>query len=223
VVDVNSHVPCSFFAKLKRRKRDNVKWRHLCLFVGFFCVGCSEETQKRKVPSASQQGSNVQGASFEFSDNLKWAVSRRAWMASLPKGNDDHGSFYDKPADLRIARLARRLLDEGGKEVCVHFVADRDLCVRLTTAGFCMPTNKIKQVFGAISACHQNCAALYLKFPGEYSIGTGYGLSVDGIWRNHSWLVSVDGSILETTEKRIIYFGLVLGRAESQKFCSKEL
>lgn len=37
---------------------------------------------------------------------------------------------------------------------------------------------------------------------------TGYGLSDDGVWRSHSWVMCHD-ALHETTEARIAYFGVV--------------
>jgi hypothetical protein len=39
-------------------------------------------------------------------------------------------------------------------------------------------------------------------------IATGYALSDDGLWRQHSWDVLRDG-ILETTKARQKYFGIL--------------
>lgn len=48
-------------------------------------------------------------------------------------------------------------------------------------------------------------------------IGSGYALSADGLWRQHSWGILRDG-ILETTERRIKYFGLILQDERANRF-----
>jgi hypothetical protein len=60
------------------------------------------------------------------------------------------------------------------------------------------------------SSCHQNVAALWPKKRfGIVGIATGYALSRDGLWRQHSWGILREG-VLETTEARLKYFGIVL-------------
>jgi hypothetical protein len=60
------------------------------------------------------------------------------------------------------------------------------------------------------SMCHQNVAALWKgRHKGVVGIATGYGLSDDGLWRRHSWATLRDG-VLETTEERQRYFGILL-------------
>jgi hypothetical protein len=56
--------------------------------------------------------------------------------------------------------------------------------------------------------CHRNAATLWRTGHCD-AIGTGYALSVDGLWREHSWAVR-DDQIVETTEPRLKYFGLVM-------------
>lgn len=56
------------------------------------------------------------------------------------------------------------------------------------------------------SECHANCEALYQKNK-THKIYTGYALSKDGLWRNHSWIITKNGSIIETTELRVLYLG----------------
>ena len=67
-------------------------------------------------------------------------------------------------------------------------------------------------------ACHENVAAMWID--GEIpSIGTGYALSDDDLWRQHSWGVAADGVVVETTVEREIYVGIVLSaRAASMQF-----
>jgi hypothetical protein len=62
---------------------------------------------------------------------------------------------------------------------------------------------------GMASSCHRNAVELWRQGTAT-AIGTGYGLSDDGLWREHSWGVASDGSVLETTEPRTTYFGVAL-------------
>lgn len=60
---------------------------------------------------------------------------------------------------------------------------------------------------GQRSDCHRNAVRLWRE--GEaVALGTGYALSADGLWREHSWGVGREGELLETTEPRASYFGV---------------
>ena len=68
------------------------------------------------------------------------------------------------------------------------------------------------------SQCHQNAAIAWArKESGVVGIGTGYALSDDGLWRQHSWGVLREG-ILETTAPRIKYFGILLQGCDADSF-----
>ena len=54
---------------------------------------------------------------------------------------------------------------------------------------------------------------------GLIGIGTGYALSVDGLWRQHSWGVARD-LIIESTEARVKYFGRLLRGADADMFAA---
>src|SRR3954453_21146479 len=69
------------------------------------------------------------------------------------------------------------------------------------------------------SGCHRNVAKLWLRVPRRlFANGTGYALSDDGLWRQHSWGVKEDGTIVETTVVRLKYFGLVLRGRDADLF-----
>jgi hypothetical protein len=65
--------------------------------------------------------------------------------------------------------------------------------------------------------CHSNCAQLWDKHPKTYKIATGWALSDDGIWRQHTWLLK-GKTIIETTLSRVMYYGIVFGDKESNLF-----
>jgi len=59
-------------------------------------------------------------------------------------------------------------------------------------------------------SCHDNVAAVWkARRFGIIALASGYALSDDGLWRRHSWGILGDG-VLETTEARLKYFGIVL-------------
>ena len=70
------------------------------------------------------------------------------------------------------------------------------------------------------SHCHQNVSAAWKSKRSLHriiAIGTGYALSPDGLWRQHSWGVLRDG-LLETTEARVKYFGILHHGIEADYF-----
>ena len=73
----------------------------------------------------------------------------------------------------------------------------------------------------AQSGCHQNTAALWrARKLGIVGIGTGYALSPDGLWRQHTWGIRREG-VIETTEERVKYFGLVLQGPAADLFAKR--
>ena len=65
--------------------------------------------------------------------------------------------------------------------------------------------------------CHSNCAQFWDKNPKTCRIATGWALSNDGIWRQHTWLLK-GKAVIETTEPRTLYYGIVLGDEEANSF-----
>ena len=108
------------------------------------------------------------------------------------------------------------LLRFGGDFVVAPNKIDQDV-PRLLQSGFLMngpiTLRKMKS-----SRCHQNVAAIWrFQRPRTVSIATGYALSEDGLWRQHSWVVLQQG-LLETTEERTRYFGILLSNSEADHF-----
>ncbi|MBX7070499.1 MAG: hypothetical protein K1X38_14010 [Microthrixaceae bacterium] len=72
-------------------------------------------------------------------------------------------------------------------------------------------------VGGDASECHRNVAALWRSGQATF-IGTGYALSDDELWREHSWAWDDEGHLLETTTARSCYFGLRFEQENCQRF-----
>jgi hypothetical protein len=107
-----------------------------------------------------------------------------------------------------IEALRMLLLKRGGSELVAPPSSDPDLPA-LIERGFIMPGAATCEEIES-SACHENVARLWLdKSHGLSCIGTGYALSEDGLWRQHSWGIRED-AIVETTVRRLKYFGIVL-------------
>lgn len=110
--------------------------------------------------------------------------------------------------------LQDKLLVVGGDWVSLQPEPDR---AKLLKEGKVMdaPVQMMKR---DQSRCHSNCAKLWDQYPGAFKIATGWALSADGIWRQHSWLLRQDDTIIETTEPRVKYFGVLLNDEEANAF-----
>jgi hypothetical protein len=114
--------------------------------------------------------------------------------------------------------LKTRLLQLGGSHLVAPVAPDPDLDAILSQ-GFLQDSNVILEEMER-NSCHWNVAALWLKKQADLiAVGTGYALSKDGLWRQHSWGIR-SASILETTEKRTHYFGLRLSGEDANKFAA---
>jgi hypothetical protein len=108
------------------------------------------------------------------------------------------------------------LLQFGGDFIVAPSKLDLDVPALLASG--CLMSGPIIMKQMKSSMCHKNVAALWkAREQGIVAIATGYALSEDGLWRQHSWGVLLDG-ILETTVCRSRYFGIVLNSSEADYF-----
>ena len=149
--------------------------------------------------------------SIEWCD---WA--REKWWYS------EHHSAPGK--DPRFFVLRDKILKIGGDNVLMN--GDND-DLRLLERGTWFPGNIGRLNKGRPNRCHSNSCLYYRAHP-EARICTGYALSPDdGLWRSHSWCLVIKDSgervIIETTVKRLVYFGYVMTNDEAEKFCEQEI
>lgn len=83
---------------------------------------------------------------------------------------------------------------------------------------------------GEACQCHKNSAYLWKANKnyraGIFGIATGYALSADGMWRQHSWCVlrkPRSYQIVETTTPRELYFGVCMLYEDAEWFCNNIL
>jgi len=118
--------------------------------------------------------------------------------------------------DPRYGALFDILLAAGG--VAVAAVEEPDLA-RLLERGYLRSGRGAGRVRGRPISCHENAAYLWHDNPSGVVIVTGWALSKDGLWRQHSWVKdSGDDRLYETTNSRVAYFGFDLTPDESQRF-----
>lgn len=111
--------------------------------------------------------------------------------------------------------LYGRLLEVGGKAVAAQFEIDAE---RILDRGVEMSPRGLKMMVGGKSACHANTARLHEANPEQIQIVTGYAMSSDQVWRQHTWGL-LGKKVVETTEKRVKYFGFILTPEETANFC----
>lgn len=116
--------------------------------------------------------------------------------------------------DPRYRALFDTLLAAGG--VAVAAVEEPDLD-RLLERGYLQSGRGAGRLRGRPISCHENAARCWMKNPDSTVLVTGWALSKDGLWRQHSW-VKADGRIYETTLSRVAYFGFDLTPDEAQRF-----
>lgn len=113
--------------------------------------------------------------------------------------------------DNRLFELRAKLLDFAGEAVCLPDY-EEDLDNILKYGQFWLGNN-VKHMKGEPSHCHSNASNLWEQNKDITNICTGYALSDDGLWRQHSWLIwhkARSNQIVETTTSRIAYYGFVM-------------
>lgn len=118
--------------------------------------------------------------------------------------------------------LEQKLLALGGKRMV--YQRERALGALLERGEVCTGTAEL--VPGEACECHANSADLWNESRQALAIVTGYALSEDGLWRQHSWLIRKEPEpnqdrIIETTVARIKYFGVVFNDTEAQAFLDR--
>lgn len=112
--------------------------------------------------------------------------------------------------------LHDKLLSLGGSAALMKF--DEDVG-KILKRGVIQHGRVVRFMLGDPSQCHANSASVWSRDRERFSIVTGWALSNDGIWRQHTWVYdSRDKKIVETTEKHALYFGVQLTDAESEAF-----
>ena len=80
---------------------------------------------------------------------------------------------------------------------------------------------KLKQIPGTSRECHRNSCLLWRNNT-NVTIVTGYALSDDGLWRQHTWCIMGE-EVWESTTRRELYFGYVLNTKEAEKFYAENI
>jgi hypothetical protein len=124
----------------------------------------------------------------------------------------------DRPELAALAPLKARLLGYGGWAVILPLV-EQDLA-NLLERGILLDGAGAVIRRGEPSRCHYNVARFWgTNRRSTYDIFTGYAFSKDGLWRPHSWMINnTTTRLVETTERRVAYYGYRLNGTEAQQF-----
>jgi hypothetical protein len=121
---------------------------------------------------------------------------------------------------IPLLPLEQRLLTYGGTRLV--YVGEPHLDQLLTRGqAYAGPAKAVPG--GQPSRCDTNTADLWESHRDELRIVEGYGITEDGWWRRHSWLVRErprprQRRLIETTVRRSCYYGFVLNETESEAF-----
>jgi hypothetical protein len=148
---------------------------------------------------------------------LFWLKTPFTWIGSLAEFDDFGRAKIVKRVKPEVRRLCSHLLRSGGERVVVPF-EDVEFCEILVDIGKVISYKKLQTKHGEERECHRNSASLWLSNKTKYNIATGFGLSDDGIWRRHSWIITFGGNLIETTIAREVYFGMVLNDEAAKMF-----
>lgn len=141
---------------------------------------------------------------------MKNRLSRAEYAARAAHFGDKLvGVIYAGPEHDRLfSTLRRRLLKIGGRGVIPGpHVFDLE---RLVARGVLLRPSGVRLRFGEMKECHRNVERL-----AQLGERRAYGMALCaalGAWMEHSWLVAPDGFVIETTERRDAYFGIVSRR-----------
>lgn len=133
-------------------------------------------------------------------------ANKNCWTKGCPHSNTD------------LENLKKRLLEIGGWSVCLP---NMETDVKKILERGSRFAGRAKMMRGEPCQCHANSANLWNENRGDALICTGYALSKDGMWRQHSWCVVRNArsyKVVETTEPRISYYGFILDDNESLAF-----
>jgi hypothetical protein len=110
-----------------------------------------------------------------------------------------------KEAPAIFRRLNRKLLRVGGQSLVIHPCSNNEVAEMVFRYGEPLSQTVVKKKMMTSNDCHRNTAKLWRAGKLD-AICLGYGLSEDGLWREHYWGMK-DDHIVETTVSRVAYFG----------------
>lgn len=192
---------------------DNDCYTEKCQEAHRMAVSCLRSSDTKSVNR--EQGCNSAGMWWKSQNLADPEKFGKLQVGGGVMGVQEHAMFL---------ALHKILLSIGGSETCFPPV-EEDLA-KIICRGKFFP-GRSKMMKGRPNACHSNTAELWINNheTKDVRIVTGYALSADNIWRQHSWLVQEYDTetqhrrrLIETTSKRVAYFGFELTEEEAEAF-----
>lgn len=141
------------------------------------------------------------------------------WDKNIQKMFWYHSTPVEAFSQPELYELRNHLLTLGGSEVCMPW-KDPDV-KQIIERGQLWYGDRLRMTSGEPCQCHANSAYHWHRNPDKLVLCTGYALSEDGMWRQHSWCVEPrvrKSRIVETTVERIAYFGFAMTEEEADDF-----
>ena len=141
--------------------------------------------------------------------------------------------FTDVPLDNKFAYIYQ----QGGHPIRLpeQAISGKNMAFVEPDEAWKASGDRIIMQKGEPSQCHTNSAMLWeanksrtLEGPyrEELALATGYAMSEDGLWRQHSWCVlrtPARVKVVETTVPRVAYYGFVMTHAEAERFAERSV
>lgn len=143
---------------------------------------------------------------------------RREKDADVRKGIYQQILEFASKTEPQARKFHNKLVSVGGEHVNFQLYSDGRIRLvnRLLKQGQVWPGRNSVLRRGERSECHKNAARFWAGSGGSLRIATGYALiQKDGVWREHSWNVTPQGNLVESTLARDFYFGVVLSPHDS--------
>ncbi len=123
-------------------------------------------------------------------------LDRIIWLNTQQWYTQEHEELNTKLTEIAPKT---QILAHPHHHIPIKFILDAGQIVNIRVLQYDMENSR----------CHDNCDKLYLRNE-IANVYTGFALSSDGLWRYHSWGYDSDdsGYIVETTEERLLYFGV---------------
>lgn len=175
----------------------------------------------RKICSNNQEDviTSIRHLDKDFHNSYinKFAFSKKE-KKEYTKDEKESMSYKSEDFIKEYKKLERKLLSFGG--IKVSFPKDLYLneIKQIVNRGQFWYGNKSEKISGVPGKCHHNSAYTWSNYKDELVLATGFALDSKGTWVCHSWLIEPTDNksiILETTTKRIAYFGVVLNYEEA--------
>lgn len=197
--------------------------------MDFESVLTPEFRKAHRIPTFPVKAANIAVADPDWKDGLKmtkwWEAEKLETGSSLAEftAGSNHNRAEKEYREFRL--LHKILLSIGGSETSFSCL-EEDMKAILERGVFHNGTSKM--MLGQPSRCHSNVCELWRlnNKTADVRICTGYALSADGMWRQHSWLAHYYETpkqfrmrIIETTAKRVAYYGFEMTQEEAEEFC----